>query len=136
VFDCRSLANPGRLPQLADLTGTDPPIVRFLEALPETEAFWRNACGLVDAHIANFRERNFSDLGVAFGCTGGQHRSVYFAERMARHVREHHPDVTVSLTHAARTRWAVTGSRPAATGGDAPAGGPRADSSGDKPWTR
>jgi aminoglycoside/choline kinase family phosphotransferase len=136
VFDCRSLTNPGRLPQLSELTGADAPIVRFLEALPETEAFWRHACGLVDAHIVNFRERNFSDLGVAFGCTGGQHRSVYFAERMSRHVREHHPDVTVSLTHAARTRWAVTGGGPAATGGDATADGSRAGSPGDEPWTR
>jgi aminoglycoside/choline kinase family phosphotransferase len=136
VFDCRSLANPGRLPQFSDLTGADPPIVRFLEDLPETEAFWRHACGLVDTHIANFRERNFSDLGVAFGCTGGQHRSVYFAERMACHVREHHPDTTVGLTHAARARWAMAGGRPVVTGGSAPAGGPRADSSGDEPWTR
>jgi aminoglycoside/choline kinase family phosphotransferase len=136
VFDCRSLANPGRLPQLAGLTGTDPPIVRFLEALPETEAFWRHACGLVDAHIANFRERNFSDLGVAFGCTGGQHRSVYFAERLARHVREHHPDVTVGLIHAARARWATPGDRSATADGGAPAGGARADTPGDEPWTR
>jgi aminoglycoside/choline kinase family phosphotransferase len=136
VFDCRSLANPGRLPQLSDLTGTDPPIVRFLENLPETEVFWRHARGLVDAHIANFRERNFSDLGAAFGCTGGQHRSVYFAERMARHVREHHPDVTVSLTHAARARWTAPEGGPAAMGGSAPDGGPRADSPGDEPWMR
>jgi aminoglycoside/choline kinase family phosphotransferase len=136
VFDCRSLANPGRLPQLADLTGADPPIVRFLEALPETEEFWRHVCGLLDAHIANFRERDFSDLGAAFGCTGGQHRSVYFAERLARHVRENHPDVTVGLTHAARARWNVPGGGPAAAGGSAPAGGPRAGSPGDEPWMR
>jgi hypothetical protein len=91
---------------------------------------------LVDAHIANFRERNFSDLGVAFGCTGGQHRSVYFAERLARHVREHHPDTAVGLTHGARARWTVPEGRPAATGGSAPAGGSRADSPGDESWTR
>jgi aminoglycoside/choline kinase family phosphotransferase len=134
VFDCRSLSNPGRLPHLSGLTGTDPPIVRFLEALPETEVFWRHACGLVDAHVANFRERGFSDLGVAFGCTGGQHRSVYFAERLARHLRARHPDVTVSLAHAARARWNTA--EAGATGGGAPAGGPPAGRPGEPPWTR
>ncbi len=107
VFDCRWLPNPGRLPELAGLTGRDAPIVRFLEAIPETEAFWGHVAALVDAHIANFRERNFSDLSVAFGCTGGQHRSVYFAERLARHLGERHPGVTVHLRHTARERWSL-----------------------------
>ena len=121
VFDCRSLANPGRLPELSGLLGTDAPIVRFLEAMPETEAFWRHAIALVDAHIANFRERNFSDCSVAFGCTGGQHRSVYFAERLARHVREHHTDVAVDLDHSARARWTLADDRsPTPGGGIAP----------------
>jgi aminoglycoside/choline kinase family phosphotransferase len=107
VFDCRWLPNPGRLQELAGHTGRDVPIVRFLEAIPETELFWGHVRALVEAHIANFRERNFSDLSVAFGCTGGQHRSVYFAERLARHVRERHPDVTVHLRHTASGRWAL-----------------------------
>jgi aminoglycoside/choline kinase family phosphotransferase len=131
VFDCRSLPNPGRLPELADLVGTDPPIVRFLEALPETEAFWRHACALVDAHIANFIERDFSELGVAFGCTGGQHRSVYFAERLARHVREHHPRVAVSVTHSARPRWTGPAWRPTASGVERRAAARRGET-----WTR
>jgi RNase adaptor protein for sRNA GlmZ degradation len=105
VFDCRSLSNPGRLPELAGRIGTDPAIAGFLEALPETEMFWRHVTALVDAHIANFRERNFSDFSVAFGCTGGQHRSVYFAERLAGHVREGHPDVTTSVRHLGSPRW-------------------------------
>ncbi len=107
VFDCRWLPNPGRLQELAGCTGRDAPIVRFLGAIPETELFWGHVRSLVEAHIANFRERNFSDLSVAFGCTGGQHRSVYFAERLARHLRERHPDVTVHLRHAASGRWAL-----------------------------
>ena len=105
VFDCRSLSNPGRLPELAGRIGTDPAIAGFLEALPETEMFWRHVTALVDAHIANFRERNFSDFSVAFGCTGGQHRSVYFAERLAGHVRQGHPDVTTSVHHLGSPRW-------------------------------
>ncbi len=105
VFDCRSLSNPGRRPELSVRIGTDPEIVRFLEAMPETDVFWKHVTALVDAHVANFRERNFSDFSVAFGCTGGQHRSVYFADRLARHVRERFPDVTADLEHLAAPRW-------------------------------
>lgn len=105
VFDCRSLSNPGRRPELSVRIGTEPEIVRFLEAMPETETFWKHVTALVDAHVANFRERNFSDFSVAFGCTGGQHRSVYFADRLVRHLRERHPDVTLHLKHLAEPRW-------------------------------
>ena len=123
VFDCRWLPNPGRLQELSGLTGRDAPIVRFLEAIPETELFWGHVVALVEAHIANFRERNFSDLSVAFGCTGGQHRSVYFAERMARHVRERHAGVAVHLRHAARERWALRESAAAPAPGGRPVEG-------------
>ncbi|MFN8589256.1 MAG: RNase adapter RapZ [Candidatus Eisenbacteria bacterium] len=109
AFDCRSLSNPGRLPELSGRIGTDPAIARFLEALPETERFWRHVSGLVDAHVANFRERHFTDFSVAFGCTGGQHRSVYFAERLTRWLHEQHPDVTVDLRHTAEARWKLAG---------------------------
>jgi aminoglycoside/choline kinase family phosphotransferase len=105
VFDCRSLPNPGRYSEFAGVTGLDPPVIAFLEAAPEIETFWRHVAPLVDAHIANFQGRNFTDLAVAFGCTGGQHRSVYFAERLARHVRERYPEVTVRLQHHERPRW-------------------------------
>jgi hypothetical protein len=120
VFDCRWLPNPGRLQELSGLTGRDAPIVRFLEGIPETEVFWGHVVALVDAHVANFRERNFSDLSVAFGCTGGQHRSVYFAERMARHVRERHPGVAVHLRHTASEHWALREAAAAPAAGDVP----------------
>ncbi len=107
VFDCRALPNPGRREEFAALNGCDPPVVAFLEAAAETEAFWKRVFPLVDAHVANFRERGFTDLSVAFGCTGGQHRSVYFAERLARHLREQHPGVTVQVEHSAAARWAA-----------------------------
>lgn len=109
AFDCRSLSNPGRLPELSGRIGTDPAIARFLEALPETERFWRHVSGLVDAHVTNFRERNFTDFSVSFGCTGGQHRSVYFAERLTRWLAERHPDVIVDLRHTAEARWKLAG---------------------------
>jgi aminoglycoside/choline kinase family phosphotransferase len=105
VFDCRSLPNPGRYSEYQSATGRDRSVIEFLEAAPETESFWSHVAPLVDAHITNFRGRNFSHLCVAFGCTGGQHRSVYFAERMALFIRERHPDVTVVVEHGERSRW-------------------------------
>jgi aminoglycoside/choline kinase family phosphotransferase len=105
VFDCRALPNPGRHPEFSDVSGLDDPVIAFLEAAPEIAAFWQHIAPLVDAHIDTWRRRGFSDLSVAFGCTGGQHRSVYFAERLARHVRERWPDVGVRLEHRERSRW-------------------------------
>jgi len=121
VFDCRSLANPGRRPELSVRIGTDPAIVGYLEAMPETEAFWRHVSALVDAHITNFRERQFTDFSVAFGCTGGQHRSVYFAERLVRHVLEHFPDVAASVHHLASAKWKLAGGEPEPAGPPPPA---------------
>ena len=138
VFDCRSLPNPGRYPEFAEVTGRDPPVVRFLEAAPEVEAFWSHVSPLVDAHVENFRDRDFSHLSVAFGCTGGQHRSVYFAERLARHLRERHPDVTVRVEHAEGGKVAAPGDEasesdvPGTLGKAPPAEVPATDD----PWTR
>ncbi|HUF70837.1 MAG TPA: RNase adapter RapZ [Longimicrobiales bacterium] len=108
VFDCRSLPNPGRHAEYADRTGLDENVVAFLEGLEPVAEFWNSVRTLVDVHVANFRERGFSDLAVSFGCTGGQHRSVYFAERITLHIRETHPDVAVRLIHRERPSWPVT----------------------------
>jgi RNase adaptor protein for sRNA GlmZ degradation len=120
VFDCRALPNPGRHAEYAAVTGRDAPVIAFLERSPEVEAFFGHVAALVDAHVVNFRERGFSDLSVAFGCTGGQHRSVYFAERLARHLRQRHPDVVVQIEHGESARWpgveAGGGGEPAASG--------------------
>ncbi len=105
VFDCRSLPNPGRLEELSRATGTDPEVVRFMEALPEVERLWDAAWSLVVQHVESFRERRLEDMSVAFGCTGGQHRSVYLSERLARELRERFPDLDVSVRHRERSRW-------------------------------
>jgi aminoglycoside/choline kinase family phosphotransferase len=138
VFDCRSLPNPGRYAEYANVTGRDRVVIEFLEATPEVEAYWKHVVPLVDAHIVSFRERGFSDLAIAFGCTGGQHRSVYFAERLARHIRQHHPDVVVRLEHGERTRWPEPEPAPAATMSPEPPGlaPPPAAFSGSDPWRR
>jgi aminoglycoside/choline kinase family phosphotransferase len=137
VFDCRALPNPGRQEEFAALNGCDPAVVAFLEAVPETEAFWSRVFPLVDAHVANFQDRGFSDLSVAFGCTGGQHRSVYFAERLARRLRERHPGVTVQVEHLAGGRWPAPATTASPAGGAGTAGESQqaALSAREEPWT-
>jgi aminoglycoside/choline kinase family phosphotransferase len=86
VFDGRSLPNPGREERFRQLTGKDAPVIEYLEAQPSVLEFLEHARAMVDATVKNFRSRGFRDLMISFGCTGGQHRSVYLAEQMARHL--------------------------------------------------
>lgn len=105
VFDCRGLPNPGREAAYKALTGRDAPVIAYLEALPETDAFYERAAALVLAHVDAFRARHFDSVTVHFGCTGGQHRSVYMAERLARTLCGRYPDATVPLTHHEQASW-------------------------------
>lgn len=105
VFDCRSVTNPGRRSEFAELTGLDEPVAHFLAAQPEAEGFLEAVLRLVDGHVGSYRKRGFASLSVGFGCTGGQHRSVYFAESLARHLKEEHPEIEVVVTHRERGAW-------------------------------
>ena len=87
VFDARSLPNPGREEQFRLLTGRDAPVIEYLERQQSVHDYFDHAASLVDAAVANYRQRGFSNLMVSFGCTGGQHRSVYLAEQLAKHLR-------------------------------------------------
>ncbi len=98
VFDCRALPNPGRYPEYAALTGRDPEVVAFLEKEEEVHQFMHHVQAIIAQVISNYQRRNFTDLLVAFGCTGGQHRSVYCADRLAAFVQEKF-DVDVELRH-------------------------------------
>jgi RNase adaptor protein for sRNA GlmZ degradation len=98
VFDCRALPNPGRLVEYKNLTGKDRDVINYLESYPEVEEFLKAAFSLVDHSVNRYLERKFSHLTVQFGCTGGQHRSVYNAERMAAHLKENFP-VRIVLQH-------------------------------------
>jgi len=86
VFDCRSLPNPGRLIEYADLTGLHRPVIEYLEKLPETGEFLQSVGKIVENTAESYRNRGFTDLMVSFGCTGGQHRSVYFAEKTGEYL--------------------------------------------------
>lgn len=107
VFDCRALPNPGRYEQFAARSGLDAPVVKFLEDAPETRLFWKHVRVLVDHQVEAYRARGFTWLSVHFGCTGGQHRSVYFAVRLVEHLRQRFPDVHIRLVHREQDRWAA-----------------------------
>jgi RNase adaptor protein for sRNA GlmZ degradation len=87
VFDARSLPNPGREEQFRSLTGRDTPVIEYLGRQESVHQFLSNAISMIDASVATYRQRGFSSLMVSFGCTGGQHRSVYLAEELANHLR-------------------------------------------------
>jgi RNase adaptor protein for sRNA GlmZ degradation len=86
VFDCRSLPNPGRQERFKAQTGLETGVREFLEALPEVREFRASVISLVEPAVRNFLGRQFTFMNVSFGCTGGQHRSVFFAEELARHL--------------------------------------------------
>lgn len=88
VFDCRSTHNPGRYEPYKKLTGLDESVVRFLEDDGEILTFLDSVYKLADAHVARYLQRGFTDLMFCFGCTGGQHRSVYSAQHLAEHINK------------------------------------------------
>lgn len=88
VFDCRSTHNPGRYEPYKKLTGLDEPVIRFLEDDGEILEFLNHVYALADKHVARYVQRGFTHLMFCFGCTGGQHRSVYSAQHLAQHIHE------------------------------------------------
>ena len=87
VFDARSLPNPGREAQFKELTGKDAPVIEYLNQQESVHQFLASVMSLVDASVNDYQRRRFRNLMVSFGCTGGQHRSVYLAEQLAKHLR-------------------------------------------------
>ena len=98
VFDCRGMHNPGRYEQYRNSTGRDADVKAFLESRGEVQQFLDNVRSLVDPHVERYISRGFTSLQVSFGCTGGQHRSVYCAESLARHLAAKY-DIRVRLLH-------------------------------------
>lgn len=98
VFDCRAVHNPGKYDRYKPLTGLDEPVIRFLEEDGEITDFLTHVYALVDASVKRYMERGFTSLSVCFGCTGGQHRSVYSAQHLAEHLNKKF-GVQVNLVH-------------------------------------
>jgi aminoglycoside/choline kinase family phosphotransferase len=98
VFDGRSLPNPGREERFKNLTGKDSQVIEYLEKQESVHKFLEHVTYLVDGSVAAYQSRGFKNLMVSFGCTGGQHRSVYLAEQLAKHLRARN-GVKVVLHH-------------------------------------
>lgn len=98
VFDCRGILNPGRYERYMDLNGKDPEVIEFFKKNTRIDEFLEKGLSVVEISIQNYIERGFTDLMINFGCTGGQHRSVYCAEKLAFLLQEKYP-VTVKITH-------------------------------------
>ncbi|MEO8209400.1 MAG: RNase adapter RapZ [bacterium] len=99
VFDCRFIYNPGRKEEFKTLTGLDKNVIAFLDSQDEMNKFLNNIYDIIDPAIENYLNRNFTDLTISFGCTGGQHRSVYAVEKTKRHIEEKYPEVIIKLHH-------------------------------------
>lgn len=98
VFDCRVITNPGRQEQYKSLCGKDKPVSDFLDQQADAQEFLSALFSLVDMSIDKYEDRSYNHLMVSFGCTGGQHRSVYCAEKLAQHLRESQ-SVRMTLWH-------------------------------------
>ena len=104
VFDMRGILNPGRFDEYKHLSGLDKPVKDFLEQRTKMPDFLNGVYGIIDISIEEYIRRDFGNLVINFGCTGGQHRSVYAAEAIARHLRNKFK-VNIELTHLNQNNW-------------------------------
>jgi hypothetical protein len=103
VFDCRGILNPGRIDEFKTLTGRDKEVKDFLEQQTRMPDFLNSVFNIVDIAVEDFIKRDFRDLSISFGCTGGQHRSVYAADALTRHLRNKF-NVKINLHHIEQER--------------------------------
>ncbi len=98
VFDCRAINNPGKYDHFKHFTGLDKEVIEFLETDGEVTKFLSHVYDLADAHVTRYMERKFTNLMFSFGCTGGQHRSVYCAQHLAEYLAKKY-NITVKVYH-------------------------------------
>ncbi|MFO8001681.1 MAG: RNase adapter RapZ [Marinilabilia sp.] len=98
VFDCRCIHNPGKYEEYKDKTGHDPEVIAFFEKEDEMDTFLQNVYALADQSVSKYLERGFKHLMFNFGCTGGQHRSVYCAEKLAMYLKKKYA-ININLKH-------------------------------------
>jgi len=100
VFDCRFIYNPGRKKEFASLTGLDKDVSEFLDNQKEMQDFLKNIFNIVKPAVDNYLSRDFTSLFIGFGCTGGQHRSVYASDKLRDYLNEAYKDkIIIELTH-------------------------------------
>jgi RNase adaptor protein for sRNA GlmZ degradation len=98
VFDCRGILNPGRIDEFKQQTGRDKPVKDYLEQQTKMPDFLSNVYNILDIAVEDYIKRGFESLMINFGCTGGQHRSVYAADAVVRHLRNKFA-VKIELNH-------------------------------------
>jgi RNase adapter protein RapZ len=98
VFDCRGINNPGRYEEYKEITGRDRAVIEYLERQTKMQDFLNSVFDIVDISVEDYIRRGFTSLSINFGCTGGQHRSVYAADALARHLRNKYK-VNIDLCH-------------------------------------
>ena len=98
VFDCRGILNPGRIEKYKTQTGRDEEVKKYLETETKIAVFLTGVFQVIDISIEDYIQRGFENLEINFGCTGGQHRSVYAAQHLAEHLNEKF-GVEVNLIH-------------------------------------
>lgn len=99
VFDCRALPNPGKYEQYKDLNGNDTQVIEFLEKEPEVGVFLNGIQIIIDQSIRAYIKRGFNQLMINFGCTGGQHRSIYAANKLTEHIKNKYKGLNVIVRH-------------------------------------
>ncbi|MFV0140579.1 ATP-binding protein [Empedobacter stercoris] len=99
VFDCRGVLNPGRIQAYKTQTGRDEDVKKYLETETKIAVFLEGVFQIIDISIEDYLNRGFENLEINFGCTGGQHRSVYSADATAKHIAEKFPEAQVILHH-------------------------------------
>ena len=104
VFDMRGIYNPGRFDDYKKLSGLDKPVKDFLEQQTEMPVFLNAVYSIIDISVSEYIKRDFASLHINFGCTGGQHRSVYATEALARHLRNKF-NVKIELLHTNKENW-------------------------------
>ncbi len=104
VFDCRGLLNPGRFEEFKTLTGNDKKVMNFLELRTRMNEFLSGVYEVIDISVEDYIKRGFTNLMINFGCTGGQHRSVYAAEQTAKHLKNKYK-VKVQVQHLNASNW-------------------------------
>lgn len=104
VFDCRAITNPGKYDEYKALTGKDESVIQFLEENGEIIGFLDDARAMVSRSVERYINREFDNLMVNFGCTGGRHRSVYCAEKMTNYLKQKY-DIEVELIHQEKATW-------------------------------
>jgi aminoglycoside/choline kinase family phosphotransferase len=110
VFDCRNIPNPGRFETFRQFTGKDQQVKDFFKGKNQAANFENHVKGLIEQTIAEYQKHGYTNLMISFGCTGGQHRSVYMAEKMAVYVRQEF-DVEVILAHHEENNWPASNTK-------------------------